>query len=103
MDTRIIGRRATRALAVALLAGATAIGLAGCQSPTDAGQPAPQAIPASPALGERYAGLPADRIVDRLRRDIRQGLAPEPGCLLNIVVEHPEGGYRLVCTAYRGE
>lgn len=103
MDTTIIGRRATSALAVALLAGAAAVGLAGCQTPTDAGQPAPQTIPAPPALGERYAGLPADRIVDRLGRDIRQGVLPEPGCILNVVVEHPDGGFHLVCTAHRGE
>lgn len=102
MDTKT-GRTAIRVWAVALLAGA-AIGLAGCQTPAPGAQVAP-ASDTQHAPGVRapegYRGQPADRYEEELQRQIARGMQPSPNCLDHTVVEHPDGGYHLVCTQLR--
>lgn len=101
MDTTLIGRRAARALAVALLACAAASGLAACQTTQPAGpQPAPIVAPQrgpDQYLIDTYRGRPVDRIEEELRRQVGEGQRPSSACLRHAVVEHPHGGYHLVC------
>lgn len=103
MDTTLMGRSAARALAVVLLAGGAAIGLAACQTPSaapagPAPAVAPQRGPVDQHLVERYAGRPADRIDEDIARAIARGEHPSPACARRTVVEHPAGGWHLVCT-----
>jgi hypothetical protein len=98
MNTNIIGGRTARALAVLLLAGGAAIGLAACQTP-----PAPAPVeqinprPLNRMLIEKYGGRPVDRIAEDIERAIGNGQLPTPGCISHHVAEHPDGGYHLVC------
>jgi hypothetical protein len=98
MYTHTIGRPAARALAVVLLASGAAIGLAACQTP-----PAPAAVeeivsrPLDRMLIEKYGGRPVDRVAEDIERAIGDGQLPSQGCISHHVVEHPQGGYHLVC------
>ena len=101
MNTNTIGRPAARALAVVLLAGGAAIGLAACQTPPDPAPPAPveQVAPRllDRMLIEKYGGRPVDRVAEDIERAIGDGQLPTPGCISHHVAEHPSGGYHLVC------
>ena len=106
MNTNIIGRRARRVLGVVLLASAAAIGLTACQ--TAAAPAAPAQVPARRApsrsialLIENYGGRPADRVAEEIERAVQGGQLPSPDCISHHVVEHPEGGYHLVCVQAR--
>lgn len=107
MDTTATtkGRRAAVALAAVLMAG-TAIGLAGCQSPkaAPAGPVSVQGEPASGwqsglqrELARRYGGIPADRVAEEIARRVADGELPDRSCDQEHIVEHPDGGYHLVC------
>ncbi len=104
MDTTLMGRGAVRALAVVLLTGGVAIGLAACQSSSaapagsvpDTAREEQHGVPMDPRVAERYAGRPADRIEEEILRDARDGM-PSTDCVRHVVVEHPDGGYHLTC------
>ena len=103
MNTNIIGHRAGRALAVVLLVSTAAIGLTACQTapaaPAPAGVTAPR--PLDRMLIEKYGGRPVDRVAEEIERAIRGGQLPSPACISHRVMEHPEGGYHLVCVQAR--
>ncbi|WP_345802930.1 hypothetical protein AAIB33_07565 [Microbacterium sp. AZCO] len=92
---------AARVLVVSAIVGAT-LGLAGCQTATLPSGPqpimAPHQAPVDHALGQEYAGRPADRVAEELQRRVAAGELPSSTCLRYSVVEHPDGGYHLVCT-----
>ena len=106
MNTKKIGGRAARALAVVLVATGATIGLAACQTaaapaaPTLIEQPAPR--PLDRTLGDQYSGRPVDRVAEEIDRAIQNGQLPLPGCISHRVVEHPDGGYHLACVQTRG-
>lgn len=99
MNTNITGRPGVRALAVILLASGAAIGLTACQTPTAPPVPVEQADPRpfGGPLIERYGGRPPDRVAEDIERAIQDGQLPSPGCISHRAVEHPDGGYHLVC------
>ncbi len=102
MNTNIIGRRAGRVLCVVLLASTAAIGLSACQTvaaPEAVAVIAPQ--PFDRTQIERYAGRPVDRVAEQIERAIQAGQLPSPDCISHHVVEHPKGGYHLVCVQAR--
>ena len=105
MNTNIIGRRARRVLGVVLLASAAAIGLTACQTATAPAAPAPAALtaprPFDRTLTEQYGGRPVDRVAEEIERALQSGQLPSPDCISHHVVEHPEGGYHLVCVQSR--
>jgi hypothetical protein len=105
MNTNIIGSRARRVLGVALLASTGAIGLTACQTVTAPAAPAPVAVtdprPFDRALIEKHGGRPVDRVAEEIERMLQAGQLPSPGCISHHVVEHPEGGYHLVCVQAR--
>jgi hypothetical protein len=100
VNTHIIGRTTAHALAVVLLASGAAIGLTACQTAT-APAPAPLELtntrPLDRMLIEKYGGRPADRVAEQIERAIEDGQLPSQHCIIHHVVEHPAGGYRLVC------
>ena len=105
MNTNIIGRRAARALAVVLLASAAAIGLTACQTGSGPGGPGTDFCDRPEA-----ARSDADRELWRATRrpGCRGDRAGGPGRAAALarlhshhVVEHPEGGYHLVCVQAR--
>ncbi len=83
---------------VAIAGGAV---LTGCQ--TDVGAPGEQRISVPPqgavdlTYRHEYADRPADRVAEELERRIADGRLPSSGCLQHSLVEHPAGGYHLVC------
>ena len=105
MNTNIIGRRAGRVLCVAVLASAAAIGLTACQTVTAPAAPAPAAVtdlrPFDRTSIEKYGGRPVDRVAEEIERALQAGQLPSPDCISHHVVEHPEGGYHLVCVQAR--
>jgi predicted RNase H-like nuclease len=108
MNTNIIGRPTARALAVVLLASSAAIGLSACQTAAAPAAPAApaQVQPDAPrpfdrTLIEQYGGRPADRVAEEIHRAIQAGQLPSPDCISHHVVDHPEGGYHLVCVQAR--
>lgn len=105
MNTNIIGCRARRLLGVALVASTAAIGLTACQTATAPAASAPLAVtdprPFDRTLIEKYGGRPVDRVAEEIERAIRTGQQPSPDCISHHVVEHPEGGYHLVCVQAR--
>ena len=101
MNANITIGSAARALAVVLLASGAAIGLSACQTTTAPPPPAPVERPIprpfDRTLIERYGGRPVDRIAEDIDRATRDAQLPLPGCINHQVVEHPDGGYHLVC------
>ncbi|MFH8250270.1 hypothetical protein ACH3VR_07890 [Microbacterium sp. B2969] len=90
-----------RAIAAAVIVGG-ALGLSGCATATlpPGPQPilVPQQAPADQTLVKEYAGRPADRVAEELQRRVGAGELPSSTCRRHTVVEHPDGGYHLVCT-----
>ena len=105
MNTNIIGHRAGRALAVVLLGTTAAIGLTACQTAPAPAAPAPVGVtaprPLDRMLIEKYGGRPADRVAEEIERAIQSGQLPSPDCISHHVMEHPAGGYHLVCVQAR--
>jgi hypothetical protein len=101
VNTHIIGRHTAGAVAAALLAGGAAIGLTACQIEAAPAAPGPveQTVPrwSDRSLIDRYGGRPVDRIAEEIERAIQDGQLPSPRCTRHHVVEHPDGGYHLVC------
>lgn len=89
-------------VAVAVVGGA--LSLSACQTPTESTQPtvaptvAPQSDPVDQTRIDEYAGRPADRVEEDIQRRIRNGELPSSDCQRYTLVEHPDGGYHLVCT-----
>jgi len=77
------------------------LGLTACQTVAPAPQPhhisPPRSGPVDPRLIEEYAGRPADRVAEEVQRRVDAGELPSSACLQHVVVEHPDGGYHLVC------
>ncbi|WP_374313876.1 hypothetical protein [Microbacterium sp.] len=125
IETRTRAPRRVRNLTVAVVVGVLTLSAAGCQS-TLREEPAPAptssagAVPVDirPAglgphatadqiervlayrlalLSERYAGQPADRIAEQLERERDASRGFTAGCLSYRLVEHPAGGWHVVC------
>jgi hypothetical protein len=100
MTTSTQTRPISRCILVLAIAGA-ALGLAGCQTVAQAPQTdhisPPRSGPVDPRLIEEYAGRPADRVAEEMQRRVDAGELPSSACLQHVVVEHPDGGYHLVC------
>ena len=119
-------RGAARTLAGLVVAGVLTLSAAGCQSaPVEDPAPGPTSSsagaapagarpaglgPHAPAdeiervlayrralLAARYAGQPADRIAERIERDRDASRGFTAGCLSYRLVEHPAGGWHVVC------
>ena len=93
-------RRITRCIVVLAIAGG-ALGLTACQTVAPTPQPhhiSPRSYgPVDARIIEEYAGRPADRVAEELQRRVDAGQLPSSACLQHVVVEHPDGGYHLVC------
>ena len=92
-----------RSLMVAVVAGGV-LGLAGCQTPAETSEPGitvPRQGPVEQRLIDEYSGRPADRVADELQRRLDAGELPSSRCLQHSIVEHPDGGYHLVCAIPR--
>ncbi|WP_243074680.1 hypothetical protein [Microbacterium sp. SS28] len=106
MRNTVEARFMTRTLVLVAIAGA-ALGLAACQTAAESVAPVPVVAPQSGPVDQRmideYAGRPADRVAEDLERRVRNGELPSSSCRRHTVVEHPDGGYHLVCTERVGE
>jgi hypothetical protein len=100
MDTSTKPRPFTRCVVVLAIASG-ALGLTACQTVAQSPQPhhisPPRHGPVDARIIEEYAGRPADRVAEELQRRVDAGQLPSSACLQHSLVEHPDGGYHLVC------
>ena len=106
MDTKTIGRRAARGAGVVLLGErcrGRAQRLPDRNGSAAAGAGAEPIIPRpfDRTLIEKFGGRPVDRVAEEIERAIEDGELPSPDCISHRVVEHPDGGYHLVCVLVR--
>ncbi|MDY0909422.1 hypothetical protein [Microbacterium sp. CFBP9034] len=118
------GHRVGR-LSALIVVGVVAVGLAGCQTPAVWDNPAAppvrqaEARPAGVAphatadqieralslrestIAARYAGVPADRVAEQLDRERDASRGFLSGCVSYRVVEHPGGGWHVICVELR--
>jgi hypothetical protein len=99
MNMKSAKRGVARVLAAAAIAGAL-VGLAGCQTgnadTTIAPTPSPVHAPGA-GLPRGFEGQSADRMEREVQRQIARGVRPSSTCADHTVVEHPDGGFHLVC------
>ena len=108
-------------LSALVAVGVVSLALAGCQTPASADTPAAppnSRVDARPAgvaphatadqiervlalreaaVAARYPGAPADRVAEQLERDRDGWRGFRTGCLSYRVVEHPDGGWHVLC------
>lgn len=100
MNTKLTRQGTVRVLAAATIAGAL-IGLAGCQTGNVDAEVAPTPSPVhAPGAGvpNGFERQSVDRIEQEVQRQIARGVRPASTCVDYTVVEHPDGGFHLVCS-----